>query len=116
MNPNTNEMSTTTKLVLNRQIAEIAGKCACENPLGDVFLEMPCRRCGKQDRSDYLAPENWHELIRIVTEMEVAITMEKWHGKIWTVMMAVDGREGLIATHSTDLSIALAEAIIEARG
>ena len=103
----------------NEQIAKIDGHylSTCEErPKDDEHWHHKNDGCCYFDPPpDYRAPENFHELMRVAVEMKGAITMGKWHSKLRSVMMTVDGREDLIAKHSESLSDALIAAIIEAK-
>ncbi len=122
---------------LNQQIAKIDGKCVCESPdirirnsVSDLhhpdnyFEECHNQICGKPLSPDYLAPENQHELIRVLTDViniRSLLNNSGWsiayspgndiyEVAVWEAPMFHKVKKG------PDLSTALAEAIVEANG
>ena len=110
---------------LNLRLAEIDGKCACDESVdGGGYIPNYCIVCKKPPRPDYLAPENLHELVRVAEERWEHI--ELLHSDGWSVFLKEPvestrrNRQGLATTgYGSDpdsLSAALAKAIVEAKG
>ena len=97
---------------LNQQIAEIDGWTELRSITAILVGRNINGKFGPVP--DYLAPENQHELVRVATGISrkesYALGMF-YEGSGWRV-----GFGPAVATHPTDLSHALAEAIIEAKG
>lgn len=103
----------------DEQIAKIDGKCQCERPLAK--RKPLCGNCHHKHRPDYRAPENLHELVRVLK----AICKENdWAAEItltaFTDAVIITDRQNgkVISSHIEldSLSDALIVAIIEAKG
>ena len=113
---------------LNRQIAEINGKCVCETPNIRIrssvtvshhpenYFEI-CHNyeCDKFLRPDYLAPENLHELVRVMENVFEAFDIGRGD-KTYYVKGYIEKPSKIFKAKADSLSTALAEAIVETKG
>lgn len=110
---------------LNRQIAKIDGNLRGVTIKGNMFLNYENGLLvseGTCEIPDYLAPENFHELVRVVKKIgvendwqEIEIKLFMKSGNIGVSIIDNAGYE-IAYQNADDLSAALAAAILEVKG